>query len=160
VIISKYDTANIKEYGNVGNVETMFDGDKQQDAVIIDKGTTTTSDSSPMNMEPVIKDEPETIKKDDDDFGFLNKPETYEMMRQPVVEQIAGFTSGPQKIKSTYELKYEDDNQFSFLIDTPAIQRIRQENKEDFQDKALQDNRSSSFILEDDIHEFFRNLPD
>jgi len=160
VIISKYDTAEIKEYGSVGNVDNMFEGDKQRDAIIVDKGTTSSSPSAPINMEPLIKDEPVVLRKDDDEFGFLRKIETYEPQREMVTEPAAGFTYGPQKIRSTYEPKYENDDQFSFLVDTPAIQRLRQENKEDFQDKALKDNHSSSLIIDDDIHEFFKNLPD
>ena len=160
VIISKYDTADIKEFGNIGTANSMFDGEKQRDAQIMDKGTTTFSPSAPINMEPIIKDEPVKPIKEFDDFAFLNKQKIQEPKRELVAEPIAGFTSGPQKIRSTYEPKYEDDNQFSFLVDVPAIQRIRQENKEDFQDKAIQDNHSSSFVLEDDMHEFFKNLPD
>ena len=154
VIISKYDTSEIKEYVNVEKMDNMFEGDKQRDAVIVDNGTT------PIKIKPEIKDQPVTIKKDDDDFGFLNKPETSEPTKKLILEPIAGFTSGPQKIRSTYEPKYEDDNQFSSLVEVPAIQRMRQENKEDFQDKAIKDNHSSSFVLEDDMHEFFKNLPD
>jgi cell division protein FtsZ len=160
VIISKYDTIDIIDFGKVGDIDNLFDGDQQKGGTLITKGSTTSSTSSPLNMEPVIKDEPVNIRKEEDDFGFLNKPETSEPKRELVAEPIVGFTSGPQKIRSTYEPKYEDDNQFSFLVDTPAIQRIRQENKEDFQDKAIQDNRSSSFILEDDMHEFFKKNPD
>jgi len=160
VIISKYDTANIKEYGTIGSVDTMFEGDRQKDAQIVDKGTSISSTSSPMNMEPTIIDEPVVLRREKDEFGFLNKPEVYEPKREMVFEPASGFGVGPQRIRSTYEPKYEDDNQFSFLVDTPAIQRIRQENKEDFQDKAIKDNHSSSFVLEDDIHEFFKNLPD
>ncbi|MCL1850222.1 MAG: cell division protein FtsZ [Bacteroidetes bacterium] len=160
VIISKYDTADIKVFGSVGTAEGLYDGDRQPDARSVDIGTTVTSSSSPINMEPIIKDEPVKSIKEEDDFDFLNKRETPEIRREMVTEPVAGFVAGPQRIRSTYEPKYEDDDQFSFLVDTPAIQRLRQENKEDFQDKALQDNHSSSFILEDDIHEFFKNLPD
>jgi cell division protein FtsZ len=170
VIISKYDTADIKQYGAVGNIDTIFEGDKQLDAQIVDKGTTTSSTSSPINMEPLIKDESAnikeivSIKKDDDDLEFLNRSDVYQSKRvvaEPIlVSSHVGFASGPQQIGSTYDPKYEDDNQFSFLVETPAIQRLRQENKEDFQDKAIQDNHSPSFILEDDMHEFFKNLPD
>jgi cell division protein FtsZ len=160
VIISKYDTADIKGFGGVGTVENIFEGEKQSGAQIVDKGTTTFSSSSPINMEPLIKDEPVSPVKEFNDFEFLNKQETPEPKRELVAEPIAGFTAGPQKIRSTYEPKYEDDNQFSFLVDTPAIQRLRQENKEDFQDKAIQDTHSSTFVLEDDMHEFFKNLPD
>jgi len=160
VIISKYDTVDIKMFNIIDPVENMYEGDKQRNVQIVDVGTTSFSSSSPINMESVMKDEPVPVRKEEDDFGFLNKSETYEPKREVVVEPIAGFITGPQKIRSAVEKKYEDDNQFSFLVETPAIQRIRQENKGDFQDKALKDNHSPSFILEDDIHEFFKNLPD
>jgi cell division protein FtsZ len=160
VIISKYDTADIKEFENVGNVDTMFSSDKWNGTQMVDVGSSSSSNSSPLNMKSVIQDESPIGRKEDDDFGFLNKPIVSETRRETASEPMAGFVAGPQKIRSTYESKYEEDDQFSFLIDMPAIQRLRQENKEDFQDKALQDTQSSSFVLEDDISEFFKNLPD
>jgi len=161
VIISKYDTAETKVYDTVTSVDVIYEGDKQQDAKIVDKGTTITSTSAPSNMRPVINDEPKIPIKTEDDFGFLNKPEVPEIRREVVHEPASGgYFAGPQKIRSTYDLKYEDDKQFSFLVDIPAIQRLREDNKEDFQDKALQNNRPSSLMIEDDLHDFFKNLPD
>jgi len=165
VIISKYST-DIKENSAIGNSQVMFEGDKQQDAVIVDKGTTYASPSSPYNMKPAVD---EKIKIDDE-FGFLRSSD--DMVAKKIVTEVApvltpafvepasAFGAGPQKIRSTYEPKYEDDDQFSFLTDTPAIQRLRQENKEEFQNKAIQNNQTSSFAMEDDLHEFFNNLPD
>jgi cell division protein FtsZ len=161
VIISKYDTAEIKIIDPIEPVVEIYDGDKQQDAKIIDTGTTFDSDSAPRNMEPIIKDEPVKSKIEEDDFDFLKKPNVSETRKEVVLEPVAGgYIAGPQKIRSTYEPKYEDDNQFAFLVDVPAINKIYAENKEDFQDKALRDTHSSTFILEDDMHEFFRNRPD
>ena len=68
--------------------------------------------------------------------------------------------TGPQQLTSTYESLYEDNKQFTDLVEKPAIERYRQENKADFQDKALLNNRFHSFIVEDDFHDFFKNHPD
>jgi hypothetical protein len=160
MIISKYDTADIKTYDSIGDLEKMYDGEKQHNANIVDTGTTSKSPSSPVNMQSVIDNEPAKIVKEDDNFGFLNKSNAYETKKESVIESATGFTAGPQKLRSTYDIKYEDDDQFSFLVDTPAIQRIRQEDKEDFQEKALKDNYSSSFMLDEETHAFFKNLPD
>jgi len=163
VIISKYST-EMREFGSVGSIQNMFEGEKQKDAQIVDKGTTALSPSSPLNMESVLQDEPVISKKEEDEFGFLNAidNESPKMVLDEVIATSphSDLFAGPQKIRSTYEPKYEDDNQFSFLIETPAIQRLRQDNKEDFQNKAIQNNQSPSFLWEDDLHEFFKNLPD
>ena len=170
VIISKYSTEAPEINAIEGAHQSMFDGEKQPNAQVVDKGTTYFSPSSPLNMEPEVKEEVQHIKKEEDPFGFLKNVEVetkkpfiaaeHEFAVLPVEEEPAGFATGPQKIRSTYEPKYEDDNQFSFLIDTPAIRRLRQENREEFQDKAVQNNRAASFMMEDDVHEFFKNLPD
>ncbi|MDR2970318.1 MAG: cell division protein FtsZ [Bacteroidales bacterium] len=160
VIISKYAT-DAKDFNAVGDFQKMYKDEKQQDAQVVDKGTTIHSPSSPLNMRPIIEEKKTNNKNDDDEFGFLNNSNFFQTKKE-IVEETAinsGLFAGPQKIRSTYELTYEDDQQFSFLIDTPAIQRLRQDNKEDFQDKAIQNNHSS-FMLEDDVHEFFKNLPD
>jgi len=168
VIISKYSTEN-KEINSIDGHQSMFEGEKQQNAQIVDKGTTYFSTSSPLNMESEIKEEVNYLKKEDGPLGFLKNVEIE--TKKPLIaaehefsvlptEESSGFATGTQKIRSTYEPKYEDDNQFSFLIETPAIQRLRQENKEEFQNKAIQNNHASSFMMEDDVHEFFKNLPD
>ena len=161
VIISKY-AADIKDFNSIGNIQNIFEGEKQLDAQIVDKGNTYYSPSSPLNMQPTMIEEQTPVKKVDDEFGFLNTTDFHETKKQAVQEHalITDSKSGPYQIGSTYEPKYEDDSQFSFLVETPAIQRLRQENKEDFQDKAIQSNHASAFVLEDDIHEFFNNLPD
>jgi len=163
MIISNYDTANIKEFGGVGVVGDFTDGDKMKNAKIIDKGTTTQSPSSPINMEPVINDSPYSNRDEEDIFKFLNSPEPVDTHNVLVAESVldeVGFTSGPHKIRSTYEPKYENDTEFKSLVEIPAIQRFRQENKEDFQDMAILSNQTPSIKLEDDVHEFFKNLPD
>jgi cell division protein FtsZ len=165
MIISKYDTTGAKEIDSIEIIDNMFSGDQQPNVQVVNKGTTISSISSPMNMEPLIKDEPKSIRRENNDFGFLSKPKLFETRNEMIVDsmlvsQFSRNSDSPQQIRSTYEPKYEDDKQFSVLIDTPAIQRLRQENKEDFQDKVIQNNRTSSFMLEDDIHEFFKNLPD
>ena len=149
----------------------MFEGDKQRDAIIVDRGTTYTSPSSPYNMKSIVEENSKNpIKIIDDEFGFLKAADdivTKKMVAEPEpvllprdVEPEPAFGAGTQKIRSTYEPKYEDDTAFLDLIGTPAIQRLRQENKEEFQDKAIQNNHASSFMMEDDVHEFFKNLPD
>ena len=162
VIISRY-TSETREDNYIDPVQELYEGEKQKDTQKIDRSTSAFSSSSPDNMRSVINEEPEKIKKEVGEFEFLDT--VNELKKEMVAEPVTpisefGFSSGPQKIRSTYESQYEDDNQFSFLIETPAIQRLRQENKEDFQDKAVQNNQSSNFILEDDIHDFFKNLPD
>ena len=161
VIISKYDTDSVVFKG-VEDISEIYEGEKQPGAEIVDVGTTAFSPSSPINMEPVIVDETVIIEKKEDPFGFLNQSVPVAEARTVVLESVLvdEHVVAPQKISSTYDSKYEDDQQFSILIETPAIQRVRQENKEDFQDKAMQNNRASSFMMEDDIHDFFRNLPD
>ena len=161
VIISKYDTADIKVFDTIDPVDNLFEGDKQPDATIIDAGTVPYSPSAPINMRPIIIDEVEVKPvREENVFEFLNEPEASVTRREVVTEPFVGFVAGPQKIRSTYEPKYEDDNQFTVLVETPAIQRLRQENKEDFQEKAIQNNRAPSFAIEDDLHDFFKNLPD
>jgi len=169
VIISNYST-DARESASIGNSQDMFEGDKQQDAILVDKGTTYASPSSPYNMESVIDEKPKDQIKFNDEFGFLKTPDDIAAKKifkevEPVlssvnVEPTPIFGTAPQRIRSTYEPKYEDDTQFSFLIDTPAIQRLRQENKAEFQDKAIQNNQTSSFAVDDDLHEFFKSLPD
>ncbi|MDR0207307.1 MAG: cell division protein FtsZ [Bacteroidales bacterium] len=163
MIISNYDTANIKEFGDVGVVGDYFDADKIRNAQIIDKGTTTQSPSAPINMEPTIKVSPYSNRDEEGIFSFLNSTEPVDtnkvLVSEPVLDEV-GFVSGPHKIRSTYEPKYENDKEFKRLVEIPAIQRLRQENREDFQDKAILSNQTLSFKLEDDVHEFFKNLPD
>ncbi|MCL2168012.1 MAG: cell division protein FtsZ [Lentimicrobiaceae bacterium] len=164
VIISKY-TADIKESGTVVPIVEISEGDKLRNAEVVNIGNTITSPSSPINIKPIIQDELQEIKKEKDEFAFLNTPDNYSTRRERVeepsmVSPVSEFAAGPQKIKSTHESKYEDDERFGFLVNTPAIQLLRQENKEDFQNKSLINNQPSSFIMEDDLHEFFKNLPD
>jgi cell division protein FtsZ len=164
VIISKYSTDSI-EFGAVGQIQNMYEGEKQRYAQIIDIGTTTTSPSSPLNMEPEIKDEFENIEKEEDDFGFLNKIEPYDTTREIVTEprlvsSYSEFNPEPQMLRRIYEPVFEEKTQFKELIEIPAVQRIRQESKEDFQDKAIQNNLTSTFMTEDDVHDFFKSLPD
>jgi cell division protein FtsZ len=169
VIISKYATDTV-EFGSVGNTKEIYEGDKQKEAVIVNKGSTAFIPSSPPNMEPTIIEENNIIKKEDEKFGFINGFEPNETKRilveEPImtvapVEKIPFLDDGPQMIRRIYEPVYEDKTQFDTLVDTPAIiQLLRQENKEDFQDKALQNNRPTSFMMEDDVHDFFKNLPD
>ena len=164
VIISNYSTDS-KEFGLVGSVQSIFEGEKQADAQIVTKESTIFSEHSPSKIESIFKEEP---KKENNGFDFLNTPEPVEAKRVAVAEPViieaplGSFfgNAGPQKIRSTYEMKYEDEDQFNFLVDTPAIQRLRQGDKEGYQDKAVQNNQSSSVVLEDDMHEFFRGKPD
>jgi len=164
VIISKYSTDKI-EFGTLDSIQELHDGEKQKYAEIVDKGTTAFLPSSPFNMEPAVKDEYENIKTDDDDFGFLNKIEPYESMREVVVESklapnTVEYNTEPQMIRRIYEPVFEERTQFNELVEVPAFQRVRQENKEDFQDKALKSNLTSTFMTEDDVHDFFKSLPD
>jgi len=164
VIISKYSTDKI-EFGSVDSIQEMYDGEKQKYAQIVDKGTTAFSSSSPFNMEPAVKNEPENVKPEEDDFGFLKKVASSEPVREVVVEskfasQSVGYNAEPQMIRRIYEPIYEEKAQFKELVEVPAFQRIRQENKEDFQDKALKNNLTSTFMTEDDVHDFFKSLPD
>jgi cell division protein FtsZ len=163
MIISNYDTANIKDIGFVGALGGIFEDEKQQNAQIIDKGFANQSPSSPDNMKSVFENDPIIQIKKEDDFYFLNKLETVVtnkvLVEAPVLESV-GFTAGVHKIRSTYEPEYEDDTRFKSLVDIPAIQRLRQEDKEDFQDKAILNSPTPSFKIEDDLHEFFKNLPD
>ncbi|MCL2291180.1 MAG: cell division protein FtsZ [Bacteroidetes bacterium] len=167
VIISNYST-DTKEVVDIVENSEVYEGEKQPDAQLVSKESTVFADYSLENMKSALKNEPENLRKEDNGFGFLNNPEP-EVTRITVVTEPVLVTAppvsifdgaGPQQIRSTYDPKYEDDNEFSFLVGTPAIERLRQENKEDYQDKAIQNNQSSSFILEDDIHEFFKNRPD
>lgn len=167
VIISKYNT-EIVETGSVGNVQEMFDGERQKGAQVVDKGSSLFSTSSPLNMEPVIKEQPHIVHNENAAFDFLNENRSSETQKtytpepkvvSPYVE-YASHSAGPQHLRSTYDPRYENDNEFAFLVDTPAIQRMRQENKEDFQDKALLNNQEFTHRTEDDLHEFFRSLPD
>jgi cell division protein FtsZ len=164
VIISKYNT-DVVEHGIVGSMQGMFEGDKQQGARVVDAGTAAFSDSAPQNMTSAIVDE--QIK--DNQFDFLNNSHSVETQRTYVPEpEVATMqmdypsvhTVAPQQLRSTYDPRYEDDNQFAFLVDTPAITRLRQEDKEDYQDKAIQNNQSPSFRVQDDLHDFFKSLPD
>jgi len=169
VIISKYST-DIKEFNSVGEIQIMHEGEKQPGSQIIEKGTTPFSSSAPSNMKPEIIDEPvitpksENIKKEDG-FGFLDNVVSFDenkyVAEEPrFVAQTVEFGTGPQMIRRIYDPVFEDKSQFDTLIDVPTVQRIRQENKEDFQDKAIQNNLSSNFAMEDDLHNFFKNLPD
>jgi len=164
VIISKY-TSDLMDFGTVDSIREIYNGEKQKYAEVVDKGTTAFLPSSPFNMESVIKDEPEYTKPEEDDFGFLNKIDPYESVREVVTEprlisSPVEYSSEPQMIRRIYEPIYEERAQFKELVEVPAFQRIRQENKEDFQDKALKSNLTSTFMTEDDVHEFFRGLPD
>jgi hypothetical protein len=142
----------------------MFEGEKQPDAVHINRGSNIFEPDYSLNP-PINNDFINTNKKNDG-FEFLNNANGVEaakfLVRSELVEPSvdAGFISGPQMLRSNYEAKYEDDNQFAFLIDEPAYMRERKENKEDFQNKALQHNHAPSFKLDNELDEFFKNLPD
>ena len=162
VIISRY-TTEIREDNYIDPVNEIYDGDKQRDTQKIDRGTAIFSPSSPDNMKSTVVDEPKKITKEEDEFGFLDT--VNEVQKELVTESVlptpdAGFVYEPQKMNPAYEYEYGDEDQFSFLTKTPAIQRMRQENKEDFQNKAVEDTKSSNVIIEDDVHVFFKNLPD
>ena len=170
VIISKYNT-DIKELGSVGEFQDIFEGEKQPNFDVVDKGTSAQSPSAPQNMTPVINEEPKVTNeyendvKEEDDFGFLKNKNPYdansEFLGEARVTPSAFETdTGPQMLRRIYEPMYEEKVQFETLVEIPAVQRIRQENKEDFQDKAVQHNRASNFMLEDDVSDFFNNLPD
>ena len=182
VIISKYSTAEVKEFTSITqdtqpNTQPI-EGEKLPDATIVGQGTTAFEESAPKNMKSAIEPVKEQIEKiaakkiEEDDFkfledvkfGFQEKPEpkiTQKLVAEPVLETTSlGFQAGPQQIGHGYDSKYEDDVQFSSLVNEPAIQRFRQEDKVDFQDKALLNNQPSSYIIEDDLHSFFKNLPD
>jgi len=170
MIISKY-SSEIPIFGSVGEIQNIFEGDKQPGAHILEKGTTPFSPSAPSNMKPEITEEPKTtnsyenITKEEDEFGFLENQGEYYSREEVVIESkimkaSAEFGTGPEMVRSFYEPLYEEKEQFDSLIEIPTVQRIRQENKEDFQNKALQHNLASFITIEDDVHEFFRNLPD
>ena len=179
VIISNYSTDE-KEVDTVVDITEITDGERLDGVQIVDLTTTTLTERSISTMKPVIEDgpqnitvieaEPQNIRKVDRDFDFLNTPNPVETRRVAVVEPVivpvpvprvpVFETDGPQQIGSTYDPKYEDENEFAFLIGTPAIQRARQENKADFQDKAIQNNQPVPFVLEENMHEFFWNKPD
>jgi len=169
VIISKYATDTV-EFGTVGNNQELYDGDKQKDAIVVNKGSAAFMPSSPFNMEPTNIEEINILKKENDWVGFQNKIDTPEtrssFVLEPTevvvpVERIPVYEDGPQMIRRIVEPAYEDKTQFDTLVGTPAIlQRLRQEDKEEIQDKALQNNRISTFMMEEDVHDFFKNLPD
>ena len=162
VIISNYSTNNV-EFGSIGDLQSMFEGEKQQGSVIVDRGSNIfTPETNPLNNNDF-----RSSKNEIEDFGFLNKEDSAPIGSRVTEPELAGvpvdagfLSAGPQMIRSTYEPKYEDDNQFAFLIDKPAVLRERQENKEDFQDKALLHNHAPSFMRINDLDDFFKNLPD
>ena len=180
VIISKYSTADVKEFTSVTPdtvTETVQDtqpieSEKLPDATIVGQGTTIFEKSAPINMKPIITDEQENKKSEvsdldflnDENFGFQNKPEpkiTQKLVSEPVLETTSlGFQAGPQQIGHGYDSRYEDDIQFSNLVNEPAIQRYRQEDKVGFQEKALLNTPSPSYPIEDDLHSFFKDMPD
>jgi hypothetical protein len=164
VIISKYSTNNI-DFGSIDPIQDLYEGEKQKHVLIVDKGTSAFSPSSPLNMTSEFKDETENVKKEEDDFGFLNKLDPYEPHREVATEPVLLSSSDiynqePQMIRRIYEPIFEERKQFKDFIEIPAVQRIRQENKEDFQDKALKNNLTSTFMTEDDVHDYFKSLPD
>jgi cell division protein FtsZ len=164
VIISKYST-DIIDYGAIDPIQDVYEGGKQKHAHIVDKGTSAFSPSSPLNMTSEFKDETENVKKEEDDFGFLNKLESYEPHREVVAEPVSVssseiFNHEPKMIRRIYDPIFEEKTKFKELIEVPTVHRIRMENKEDFQDKALKNNLTSTFMTEDDVHDFFKSLPD
>jgi cell division protein FtsZ len=166
VIISKYST-DITEIESVGEIQDMFEGEKQLNSKIIDTGTTSHSPSAPLNMEPEIKDGPDVqnLYEEDDDFGFLKNQNSYDSNIEVVDESrlfstSAEFGAGPQMIRRIYEPLYEEKSKFDSLVEIPTVQRIRQGDKEGFQDKALQNNLSSPIRIDNDIHYYFKDIPD
>jgi len=170
VIISNYST-DIPENSAIGEVKDIFDGDKDPNAEIVSKGNTYSFDSSPGNMKSEVDKKAENPVKVDDGLGFLKTPDhiaTKETIKEIepvfvpelVTESAPSLGVAPQRIRSTYEPKYEIDSQFAFLVDTPAIERLRQENQADFQDKAILHNQPAAVPVDNDLHDFFRSLPD
>jgi cell division protein FtsZ len=167
VIISKYNTEMV-EINTVRDAQEIYESDKQKGAQEIHKRNTYHSPSSPANMEPEIKEQPPIVNKENNPFAFLNENRSYNSQRTFVPEPEAvtpymDYTSqsdGPHHLRSTYDPRYENNHEFAFLIDTPAIQRMRQEDKEGFQDKAVIHNQAPSFRTDEDLHDFFRSLPD
>jgi cell division protein FtsZ len=164
VIISKYG-ADSGEVNSIGAHSGMFEGDRQRFADVVTKGSTPFEPSAPQNMRSEVDNFSFTSKKENDDFGFLNQyeaPETkQEEFKMAVTEmEKSDFGAGPLKIRTIYDPQYEDDDQFKFLTDTPRIQQLRQDNIVDFQDKAILDSQVSSVEIHDELHDFFKNLPD
>jgi cell division protein FtsZ len=163
VIISKY-SSEMVEINPIEPVTDMYEGDKQPNVQQIDKGSTSSSSSAPMNMQPNIEDN-KNDAKNDDEFGFLKNQNSENTIQKEVriatlVEIESEFNAGPQQLKSFADPQYEDDVQFKFLTETPRITQLRQENKIDFQDMAVQNNPAPSLKIDDDLHEFFKSLPD
>ena len=161
VIISKYGSDHV-DIGTIGSFTGMYEGEKQRYGNIVNKGSTAFEPSAPDNMKSDI-DNSYNPKKDKNDFGFQNHydaPEATqeEPKRVAVVEEVVVMDAGPQKIRASYE--YEDEDEFKFLIETPRIQQLRQEDIAGFQNKAIIDNHTSSFKVHDELHDFFLNLPD
>ena len=163
VIISKY-TTDLIEFDTLEPIKEVYEGDKQRYTQNVDKGTSAYSPSSPLNMKPTIIDGQERIKEDDD-FGFLNKLEDYDSPKEVVVNSRlvtsdVEYRPEPQMIRRIYEPIFEEKTKFKELTEIPTVQRIRQGSKEEFQDKALRNNLTSTFMTEDDVHDYFKNLPD
>ncbi|MCL2245615.1 MAG: cell division protein FtsZ [Lentimicrobiaceae bacterium] len=163
VIISKYDTVETRVEESIIPDKNMYEGDRQFNTKVIDQGTNPFSPSSPANMISELERESEkSVVIEKKEFGFLNNSERVESRREVVdfVTESVASNAGPQRLKSTYEFKYEDDNQFSSLVDIPAIQRLHEERKEDFQEKALRDTVPQPVMLEGEFHSFFTGLAD
>jgi hypothetical protein len=167
VIISKYANNHI-ENETIVPIDVLSEGEKQKGAILVDGGSAAFSGSAPQNMKSELDEVAKTLTKEEHDFGFLNQiGDSFDTKKNYIAAPVhvpesdfSVFNPGPEKIRTIRVPEYDDDDQFKFLIDTPRIQQLRQENQEDFQDKALLDNRASSFMMEEDIHDFFKNLPD
>jgi hypothetical protein len=156
VIVSNYSTGHQKEHNTIFDLTSIFNGEQQPGAELINRGSNI--------FNPVDDVDFKTPTKEINGLEFLHRNDTvdnFSKVAEPELAEVdAGFTTGPQMLKRNYDPTYEDDNKFSYLIDKPAVLRER-ENKEDFQDKAVQDNFAPSFKINNpELDAFFRDLPD
>ena len=67
-------------------------------------------------------------------------------------------SNAPQKVKGNTDPRFENDITFNELYNTPAVQRLRNENLTEFAEKKAYN--AYPFSFEDDMPNFLKEIPD
>ncbi|MEG1555455.1 MAG: cell division protein FtsZ [Bacteroidales bacterium] len=81
---------------------------------------------------------------------------TYETVGANPITTTMGYQ--PQMVRNDHDPRYENNDFFGELINTPAILRKRQDNQNELQTMTI--NQQPNLEMEDDMHIFFKDIPD
>ena len=113
-----------------------------------DRAYTPNNDSVKSNLD-IQPRQPDTER--DPSFGFELKAQT--------IKNVAANIPQTKPVSTFNDPRYEDNNEFSFLTETPAILRKRRDDQNEIQAMTMTQN-IPAFEIEDDTQALFKDIPD